>query len=79
MPSVAGLQPERNQWLDELEKEEDWELVIRTPSPRNPFQKKTRVEIKRRFPRGGLALTRYLGIRSDLFGRHREYHTGSKE
>lgn len=35
--------------------------------------------IRRRFPRGGLALTRYLGIRSDLYGRHREYHTGSKE
>lgn len=35
--------------------------------------------IKRRYPRGGLALTRYLGIRSDLYGRHREYHTGSKE
>jgi transposase len=31
-----------------LEKEDDWEQVIRTPSPRNPFQKKTRVEIKRR-------------------------------
>jgi transposase len=45
---VAGRQPERNQWLDELEKEEDWEEVIRTPSPLNPFQKKTRVEIKRR-------------------------------
>jgi hypothetical protein len=35
--------------------------------------------IKRRYPRGGLALTRYLGIRSDLYGRHREYHTGSRE
>lgn len=35
--------------------------------------------IKRRYPRGGLALTRYLGIRSDLYGRHREYTTGSKE
>ena len=34
--------------------------------------------IKRRWRRG-LALTRYLGIRSDLYGRHREYHTGSKE
>ena len=45
---VAGLQSERNEWLDELEKEDDWEQVIRTPSPRNPFQKKTRVEIKRR-------------------------------
>jgi len=45
---VAGRQPERNQWLEELEKEEDWEEVIRTPSPLNPFQKKTRVEVKRR-------------------------------
>jgi len=45
---VAGLQPERNQWLDELENDDGWEEVVRTPSPRNPFQKKTRVEIKRR-------------------------------
>jgi transposase len=44
---VAGLQGERNQWLAELESEEGWEEVVRTPSPRNPFQKKTRVEIKR--------------------------------
>jgi len=44
---VAGLQSERNEWLDELEKD-DWEQVIRTPSPRNPFQKKTKVEVKRR-------------------------------
>lgn len=35
--------------------------------------------IKHRYPRGGLALTRYLGIRSDLYGRHREYHTASRE
>ena len=45
---VAGRQPERNEWLDEFEKEDDWEQVIRKPSPQNPFQKKTRVEIKRR-------------------------------
>jgi len=44
---VAGRQPERNEWLEELEKEEGWEEVIRIPSPLNPFQKKTRVEIKR--------------------------------
>jgi transposase len=44
---VAGLQSERNEWLDELEKD-DWEQVIRTPSPRNPFQKKTKVEVKLR-------------------------------
>jgi transposase len=42
---VAGLQSERNEWLDELEKD-DWEEVIRKPSPRNPFQKKTKVEVK---------------------------------
>jgi len=44
---VAGRQPERNEWLDELEKDEGWEEVMRKPSPRNPFQKKTKVEIKR--------------------------------
>ena len=44
---VAGLQPERNQWLDELENDDGWEEIIRTPSPRNAFQNRTRVEIKR--------------------------------
>jgi transposase len=44
---VAGLQGERNQWLAELESEEGWEEIVRTPSARNPFQKRTRVEIKR--------------------------------
>ena len=46
---VAGRQPERIQWLEELEREEDWEEVVRIPSPRNPFQKKSRVEVKRRY------------------------------
>ena len=45
---VAGLPGERNQWLDQLESDEGWEEVMRTPSPQNPFQKKTRVQIKRR-------------------------------
>ena len=45
---MAGRQPERNQWLEELEREEDWEEVVRLSSPRNPFQKKSRVEVKRR-------------------------------
>jgi len=45
---VAGLQPERNEWLEEFEADDDWENVVRLPSPRNPFQTKTRVEIKRR-------------------------------
>src|SRR5881296_1981269 len=58
---VAGLQPERNQWLDELENDEGWETIIRTPSPRNPFQKKTRVEIKRQQKDGVV----YILCRSD--------------
>lgn len=45
---VAGRQSERNQWLDDFEEGGDWEEVIRVPSPRNPCQKKTRVEIRRR-------------------------------
>jgi len=45
---VAGLQPERTAWLDAFEQDEGWEDVVRVPSPRNPFQKKTRVQIKRR-------------------------------
>lgn len=45
---VAGRQPERNQWLDDFENDDGWEEVIRTPSPRNPAQKKTKVQIKRR-------------------------------
>ena len=45
---VAGRQPERNDWLDEIEDDDGWEEVVRTPSPRNPFQKKSRVQIKRR-------------------------------
>jgi transposase len=45
---VAGRQPERNEWLDDFEEGGDWEEVIREPSPRNPCQKKSRVQIKRR-------------------------------
>ena len=44
---VAGLHTERYHWRDELEDDDDWEDVVRTPSPRNPFQQKTRVQIKR--------------------------------
>ena len=44
---VAARQSERNQWLEHLEEDTGWEEVVRTPSPRNPAQKKTRVEIKR--------------------------------
>jgi len=49
---VAGRQPERNEWLDDIENEEDWEEVIRIPSPHNPFQKKSPVQVKRRTKEG---------------------------
>jgi hypothetical protein len=44
---VAARPTERSQWLDQLEEDTGWEQVVRTPSPRNPGQKKTRLEIKR--------------------------------
>jgi len=43
---VASRQSERNEWLDEFEEENGWEEIIRSPSPRNPSQKKSRVMIK---------------------------------
>ena len=58
---VAGLQPERNQWLDELENDDGWENIVRMPSPRNPLQKKTRVEIQRQHKHGVV----YILCRSD--------------
>jgi len=42
---VAARQPERNRWLAEFEGE-GFAEVIRQPSPRNPFQKKPKVEVK---------------------------------
>jgi len=48
---VAARQPERAAWWAEFEGDDDWEEVIRTPSPRNPDQQKSQVWIKRR-PRG---------------------------
>src|SRR6266480_4791963 len=44
----TGRQPERNAWLGEFEQSDDWEEVIRVPSPRNPDQEKSQVRIKRR-------------------------------
>jgi transposase len=49
---VAGRQAERNEWLDDIENEEEWEEVIRIPSPHNPFQKKSSVQVKRRTKQG---------------------------
>lgn len=44
---VATRQPERDQWLDDFENLEGFEEVFREPSPRNPFQKKSTVRVKR--------------------------------
>jgi len=44
---VAGRPPERHEHLAAFEDDTGWTEVVRTPSPRNPGQKKTRVFIKR--------------------------------
>lgn len=42
---VAERQTERDQWLEEFETAEGFQPVLRAPSPRNPFQKKTTIEV----------------------------------
>jgi len=44
---VAGRPPERHAHVDAFEDDTGWTEILRTPSPRNPGQKKTRVWIKR--------------------------------
>jgi transposase len=43
---IAARQPERDNWLDQFEEPEGFELVPREPSPLNPFQKKTVIRVK---------------------------------
>jgi len=43
---VASRQPERSRWLAEFADPEGFAEVLRQPSPRNPAQRKTRVEVK---------------------------------
>jgi transposase len=43
---VASRQPERNQWLAEFEDIDGFVPVLRGPSPLNPAQKKTTIEVK---------------------------------
>lgn len=43
---IAARQPERDQWLDEFEEPEGFELVPRLPSPLNPARKKSVVRVK---------------------------------
>src|SRR2546425_6609260 len=44
---VAGRPAERHEHLDAFEDATGWTEILRTPSPRNPEQKKTRVFVKR--------------------------------
>jgi len=44
---VASRQGERDEWLSEFEELEGFEEIHRRPSPLNPFQKKSRVLIKK--------------------------------
>ncbi|HEX3340304.1 MAG TPA: IS1634 family transposase, partial [Pseudolabrys sp.] len=43
---VASRQPERDRWLAEFEDTDGFTPVLRAPSPLNPAQKKTTIEVK---------------------------------
>jgi len=43
---VASRQPERDRWLAEFDDPEGFVAVLRQPSPRNPAQKKTAIDVK---------------------------------
>jgi transposase len=45
---VASRQPERDRWLGDFEDTEGFTAVLRQPSPLNPSQKKTTLEVKTR-------------------------------
>jgi len=45
---VATRQSERDVWLDDFQDQEGFEDMIRLPSPLNPFQKKSKVQVKRK-------------------------------
>ena len=49
---VATRQSERDAWLDDFQDQEGFEEMIRAPSPLNPFQKKSKVQVKRRQSHG---------------------------
>jgi transposase len=45
---IAARQPERDRWLADFDDDEEFEPVIREPSPLNPGQRKTKVKVKLR-------------------------------
>jgi transposase len=50
---IAARQPERDRWLADFDDEEAFDPVIREPSPLNPAQKKTKVQVKLRRTQSG--------------------------
>jgi len=50
---IAARQPERDRWLADFDDDEQFESVIREPSPLNLGQKKTRVQVKLRRTESG--------------------------
>ena len=50
---VASRQSERDTWLAEFEDLSGFEEVLRLPSPRNPFQKKSQLKVKLKRPEEG--------------------------
>ena len=49
---VATRQSERDAWLDDFQDQEGFDEMIRVPSPLNPFQKKSKVQVKRKQSNG---------------------------
>jgi hypothetical protein len=45
-PACQSRQPERDRWLAEFEDTDGFTPVLREPSPLNPAQKKTTIEVK---------------------------------
>jgi len=73
---VAARQSERRDWEDEFETLEGFEEIIRTPSPTNPAQKKSRVYVKTA-ARGGETLALCLSEgREEKDRAIREKHEG---
>jgi transposase len=71
---VAGRQSQRLQWLDDFESEDAWEELVRTPSPRNPAQTKSRVRVKRREKDGEVYILCLSEGREDKDRAIRETH-----
>lgn len=73
---VAARQSERDEWLAEFEGVEEWTEVHRENSPNNPFQKKTRIRV-RRLERGQETLL--LCLSDDRIAKDRAIRTKKED